>query len=244
MAPEASSTWFDRFRARMFAPVDIAAVVFFRIAFGSLLVWHVWSYFAHGAVATLWLEPRFLFKYWGFSWVQPWPGNGLYIHWIAIGVAAFFIALGFCYRAAAILFFLSYAYFFLLDESRFVNHTYLICLFGFLLIFIPAHRSLSVDAWLCPGLRSQTVPAGCLWILRLQMGVVYFYAGIAKIAPDWLRGEPMRFRLAHQTDFPIVGRFFREEWVVYAASYGSMLLDLCVVPLLLWRRTRFPAFCL
>lgn len=240
----AYSTWFGRFRDRMFASVDIASVVFFRIAVGLLLVWHVWSYFAHGAITTLWLEPRFLFKYSGFSWVQPWPGNGLYIHWVALGVAAFFVAIGFCYRASAILFFLSYTYFFLLDESRFVNHTYLICLFSFLLICVPAHRFFSVDAWLRPNLRSQTVPAWCLWILRLQMGVVYFYAGVAKIAPDWLQGEPMRFRLARQIDFPIVGRFFREEWAVYAASYGSMLLDLCIVPLLLWRRTRLPAFCL
>jgi len=29
-----------RFRGRGFAPIDIASIVFFRIAFGSLLVWH------------------------------------------------------------------------------------------------------------------------------------------------------------------------------------------------------------
>lgn len=240
----ALTSWFESVRKRAFAPVDIASIVFFRIAFGSLLVWHVWRYFVGGTVATLWIEPRFLFKYYGFSWVQPWPAQALYIHWIALGVFAFFVATGFCYRVNTVLLWLSYTYFFLLDESRFVNHTYLICLFSFLLIFIPAHRAFSVDAWMRPKIRAQTIPSWCLWLLCLQIGVVYFYAGLAKIAPDWLRGEPMRLRFGLQSDFPIVGRFLREEWAVYGASYGSLLLDLFVAPLLLWRRTRVPAFCL
>jgi hypothetical protein len=33
-----------------------------------------------------------------------------------------------------------------------------------------------------------------------------------------------------------------EEWAVYAASYGSLLVDLSIVPFLLWRRTRLAAF--
>jgi vitamin K-dependent gamma-carboxylase len=234
---------FDRLLSRAFAPVDIASIVFFRLVFGGLLVWHVWEYLADAKVATYWLEPHFLFKYYGFSWVHPWPGHGLYVHWVALGVLAFLVAIGLCYRASAVLLCLSCTYFFLLEEARYVNHTYLICLFSFLLALIPAHRAFSVDAWLRPGLRAQTVPAWNLWLLRLQMGVVYFYGGVAKVAPDWLRGEPMRFRLREAIDFPVIGRFFREEWAVYGASYGSLLLDLLLVPLLLWRRTRVVAFC-
>jgi hypothetical protein len=49
--------------------------------------------------------------------------------------------------------------------------------------------------------------------------------------------------MAHNTDFPLLGRFFRDEWAVYAVSYGGLLLDLLIVPFLLWRRTRIGAFC-
>src|ERR1700736_4041134 len=119
---------------RAFAPVDIASLVFFRIAFGLLMVWEVWRYFRYGWIATYWIEPRFLFKYYGFSWVEPWPGNGLYIHWAILGVLGLFIAAGFLYRLSAALFFAGYTYTFLLDQSRWLNHTYLICLFSFLLI--------------------------------------------------------------------------------------------------------------
>jgi hypothetical protein len=237
-------SWLEAILRRAFMPVDIASIVFFRIVFGTLVVWHVWKYFAGGAVASLWIEPRFLFKYYGFSWVHPWPSQMLHAHWLAIGILGFFVAIGFCYRASTILLWLSYTYFLLLDEARFVNHTYLICLFSFLLIFVPAHRAFSIDAWFRPKIRAQTIPFWCLWLLRFQIGVVYFFAGVAKIAPDWLRGEPIRFRFRAQSAFPIIGRFLHEDWAVYAASYGSLLLDLFVVPLLIWRRTRVAAFCL
>jgi len=54
----------------------------------------------------------------------------------------------------------------------------------------------------------------------------------------------MRMRLARRATFPLLGRFFTTEWMVYLFTYGGLLLDLLVVPLLLWRRTRLVAFAL
>ncbi len=237
--------WFlEELQKSAFAPVDIASLVFSRIAFGLLMVCEIWMYYTHGWIATDWIEPRFHFKYYGFSWVEPWRGNGMYVHWATLGVLGLFIAAGFLYRVSAALFFLGFTYTFLIDQATYLNHTYLICLFSFLLIFAPANRALSVDVWLNPRIRSQTTLAWTLWLLRAQIGVVYFYGGIAKIEPDWLRGEPMQTWLSKRTDFPLIGRFFREQWMVYGVSYGGLLLDLFIVPLLIWRRTRIPAFCL
>jgi len=81
-----------------------------------------------------------------------------------------------------------------------------------------------------------------LWLVRLQIGVVYFYGGISKLNDDWLRGEPMRHWLWERSGMPLVGQFFHEEWLVDVLSYGALLLDLSIVPLLLWRRTRLTAF--
>ncbi len=166
-------SFLTKLQSRAFAPIDIASLVFFRIAFGLLMAWEVCRYFRNGWIYFFWLEPRILFKYYGFSWV-----------------------------------------------------------------LVPANRTLSVDAWLRPSLRLQSAPAWSLWLLRFQIGVVYFFAGLVKLSPDWLRGEPMRYQLSHATNAPIVSRLFREEWAVYAVSYGGLLFDLFVVPLLLWRRTR------
>lgn len=229
---------------RAFAPVDVASLVFFRIAFGLLMVWDVSRYFSHHRIAPYWLTPRLLFKYYGFWWVNPWPGNGLYIHWAILGVLALCIALGLFYRFSTAFFCLGYTYTFLLDEAKWLNHTYLVCLFSFLLIFVPAHRAFSIDAWRNPKLRSPFSPAWSLWLLRAQMGVVYFFAGVAKISPDWWQGEPMRVWLGYQTRNPLIARFLQRDWSIYALSYAALLFDLLIVPFLLWRRTRLVAFCL
>jgi vitamin K-dependent gamma-carboxylase len=232
----------SKLERRLFAPVDIASLVFFRIAFGLLVFWMVKLAWSLNRVSQWWIEPSFLFKYPGFSWIHPWPGNGLYVHWILLGVFALFVAVGFLYRISITLFFLSHTYFFLLDQGRYVNHTYLICLLSFLLIFAPAHRAFSVDVWLWPKLRASTTPAWSLWLLRAQMGVVYFFAGVAKIAPDWLEGEPIRTWFKEQIRSPILAGVFHQEWAAYGASYASLIIDLLVVPLLFWRRTRLAAF--
>jgi hypothetical protein len=225
-----------------FVPVDIASLACFRVAFGAVMFWEVCRYFGHGWIATYYIDPGFHFTYYGFGWVRPWPGDGMYLHFAALGVAALGIAAGLRYRLCAAAFFLGFTYVFLLDQVRYLNHFYLISLVALLLVFTPVHRAASLDAWRRPHLRSDTVPAWALWILRAQVGIPYFYGGIAKLNGDWLRGEPIRSWLAGRPDFPLIGRFFGEEWMVYTFAYGGLLLDLLVVPALMWRRTRPIAF--
>jgi len=228
--------------ARLFQPVDIASLVFFRVAFGALMLWELWAYYSRGWLKANWIDPSFFFTYRGFEWVQPWPGDGMYWHFVALALFAAFILFGFLYRLGAAGFCLAFTYLFLIDKAHYVNHLYLICLLSLLLAVVPAHRAFSIDAKLRPALRSDTAPAWALWLLRAQIGLVYFYAGLAKLNPDWLHGWPMRMTLAAREGHPIVGLFANEEWAVYLLSYGGLIFDLLVVPLLLWPRTRLFAF--
>src|SRR5439155_16252275 len=66
--------------ARLFAPVDIASLAFFRVAFGAVMLWEVWRYFNYGWISRYYIEPGFHFTYYGFDWVRPWPGDGMYYH--------------------------------------------------------------------------------------------------------------------------------------------------------------------
>lgn len=231
-------------RERLRAPVDAASLAAFRILFGLVMAWESWRYFHHDWVRWLYVEPTFHFTYYGFGWVRPWPGDGMYWHWAALGVLGACIAAGFCYRAAAVLFFVGFTHVFLIDQANYLNHFYLVCLLAFLLCWVPAHRTWSVDAWLRPRLRSPTVPAWSLHLLRFQVGIVYVYGGVAKLNADWLRGEPLRSWIANDTHLPVIGPWLTEEWMVYLLAYGGLLLDLLVVPLLLWRRTRLAAVAL
>ncbi len=228
--------------SRLFAPVDIAVLAYFRIVFGAIMLWEVWRYFDRGWIPRYWIDPVLNFTYYGFKWVRPWPGNGMYLHFIALGILSMLIMLGWHYRISTILFFLGFTYMFLLEQARYLNHFYLICLISLLLIFVPAHRHWSVDAWRRSEWATRLAPAWTLWLLQTQLGIAYFFGGVAKLNGDWLRGEPMRMWMARRTDFPLIGHWFTEEWMVYLFSYGGLLLDLLIVPLLIWRRTRLLAF--
>ncbi|HKC12385.1 MAG TPA: HTTM domain-containing protein [Vicinamibacteria bacterium] len=230
--------------ARAFAPVDAASLVCFRVAFGVVMAWEVIRYFRNGWIAADFIEPAFHFKYFGFGWVRPWPGAGMYVHFTALGIAALGIALGLAYRLSAVVFFLGFTYVFLLDQSYYLNHFYLIVLLAFSLVLLPVRGALSLDALLVPHLRSDTAPAWALWLLRAQVGIPYVYGGLAKLNHDWLRGEPIRMWLAERTHLPLLGRFFTEEWMVFAFAYGGLLLDLLIVPFLLSSRSRLWAFLL
>lgn len=227
---------------RLFSRVDIASLVFFRVAFGLILLWETYRYMVFGWVESKFIEPEFFFTYYGFGWISPWSGDGMYYHFIALGILSLFVMIGFFYRISATLLFLGYSYVFLLDQSNYLNHIYLVCIIAFLMIFIPAHKYFSVDAALNPKMREETAPAWALWLLRFQIGVPYFFGGIAKLNRDWLSAKPLNEWLPKRADLPIVGQFFTEEWVWFLFSYSGVLLDLFIVPLLLWKRTRVFAF--
>ena len=231
-----------RLTHRLFEPIDIASLVYFRVLFGVIMLWEVWRYLSSGWIKRYYIDPQFHFTYHGFDWVQPWPGDGMYYHFYALGILAIFIAAGFLYRLSATLFFLGFTYVFLLEQARYLNHFYLVSLVSFLMIFVPAHHANSVDARLRKSLRSEIVPAWPLWLLRAQMGSVYFFGGVAKLNGDWLRGRPLDDWLGSRNDFPLIGPLFDEHWVVLLFSWGGMLIDLLAVPFLLWRRTRMFAF--
>lgn len=219
-------------------PVDIAVLAYFRIAFGAIMLWELWRYSSNGWISRYWIEPSFHFTYFGFDWIRPWPGGGMYLHFAVVALLALFILLGLWYRLSSILFFLGFSYIFLLEQAQYLNHFYLVCLIAFIMIFLPANKAWSIDAWRRPDGRSDWMPAWSLWLLRFQIGVPYFFGGLAKLNGDWLRAQPIESWLAARTDFPLIGQFFTEKWMVYGFAYGGVLLDLLVVPLLLWRKTR------
>ncbi|TRX54810.1 HTTM domain-containing protein [Fulvivirga sp. M361] len=217
-------------------PAD--SLVIFRILFGLTMLWEVYRYFHFGWIREYWILPKYNFHYEYFEWVKPWEGNGMYIHFVVLGILALFIALGLFYRLSALLFFIGFTYVFLLEQARYLNHFYLICLLSFLVIFLPAHRHFSLDALLFKKISSRTLPAWPLSLLKFQLGIVYFFGGVAKLGKDWLAGEPMRMWLSNRSSFPLIGGFFEQEWFVYFMSYSGLLIDLLAFPLLLHRRSR------
>ncbi len=219
--------------------VDAAPIGLFRILFGLLMVVEVLRYWAYGRIARYYIEPTFFFSF--VEGIRP-VGSAMYLVFVLMGAAALLLAIGYYYRAASALFFVLYTYTFLLDKAQYNNHYYLICLLALLFVMTDANRAFSIDA-VRRRLPSR-VPAWQVYIFRLQICIVFFYAGLAKINSDWLAGEPVRAWLAARADYFLIGPLLLREWFVYLYAYGGLLFDLLIGFALLWGPTRGVGFVL
>ncbi|AEI68485.1 HTTM domain-containing protein [Corallococcus macrosporus] len=238
VAPGARSASARLWRA-LLAPRDLAALVAFRVALGLLVTVSAVRFLAYGWVDVLFTGPRFHFTYWGFGWVPALPAPWMHAVFAALAVLGLCMAAGLFYRVAVALLFVTFTYVQLVDVSNYLNHYYLVSLLLGLMLFVPAHRGFSVDAWRTPALRSDWLPAWCTWLLRFQVGVVYVFAGLAKLTSDWLvHAQPLNIWLSARTSLPVVGPLLAERWVAYAAAWSGFLFDTFIVAFLLTRRLR------
>jgi len=228
---------------RLLQPVDVAWLAAYRILFGLALAVSMERFLAYGWVDELLVNPRFRFHYWGFEWVTPLSRSGMHaLFWVLAGLALS-VAAGFAFRVTAPLFAAGLTYIQLIDVSTYLNHYYLAALVAWLFAISPANRAWSVDAWLRARWRGSpdrpVVARAWLVLFRVQIGLVYFFASLAKAQSDWLlHGQPLRIWLGASTDLPILGRIFTLPGVPLAMSWAGFLFDLTIVGWLSWRRTR------
>ena len=223
-------------------PIDGASVAFIRISFAAVMVYWFASHIILGKIEYNYYEPSFLFPYGGFEWVQLWEGRWLHLHFLVGLVAALGMMFGVFYRFSAVIFAIAFTYIFLLDKATYQNHYYFVSLMSILFAISPAERVLSFDA-----IRKKlphTIPRWVLLLLQFQIGLVYFFGGVAKMNLDWISGFPMRQVLANKTEHLLIGPFCTQEWFVMFFVWSGMLFDLLIVPLLMWKRTRILAFCM
>ncbi|MCH2045781.1 MAG: HTTM domain-containing protein [Saprospiraceae bacterium] len=153
--------------------------------------------------------------------------------------------MGLFYRVAVASFTLGFTYLYLIDATNYINHYYLISILGVLLFISPAGRFFSMDVRL--GLVKPVTQVSRIYldVFKLQIALVYIFAGIAKLESDWiLRAMPMKIWLLQQHDFPLLGSLFSQNWVHYTFSWGAAVFDLSIGFLLWMNRTRFVAYLL
>ncbi|MFY0599160.1 MAG: HTTM domain-containing protein [Cyclobacteriaceae bacterium] len=200
-------------------------------------------FYFKGWIYDLYVSPQYHFTYYGFDWVKPLSETGMYTVFALMFCAAIFITLGFLYRISAITFFLLFTYVELIDKTTYLNHYYFVSLVAFLLIFLPANRRFSLDANLLKRGHINSVPAWTINILKFQLFIVYFYAGVAKLNADWMiHALPLKIWLPASSHLPVIGSLLTYEWAAYIFSWGGAIYDLTIVFFLLNSRTRGLAF--
>ena len=223
--------------------VDIAPLAVLRVLFGALMAFSTVRFMAKGWVTELFVTPVNFFTYYGFGWVRPLGETGIWAVHIAMVLLSLGIMLGLAYRFSVVMFLVLFTYVELIDVTNYLNHYYFIILCTMLLAISPAGRAYSVDVLLFPQLRRTTVPFWTIGMFRLQMGILYVHAGIAKLNPDWLfNAQPLTIWFVSFREWPIVGHLFTLKATAFVFSWAGALYDLTIPFLLLWHRTRIVAY--
>ena len=224
-------------------PVSIAPLITFRITFGMLMFLSMVRFWWFGWITDLYVSPKFHFTYVGFEWVKPLGNIGMHVLFASVAIAALCISFGFLYRIASVWFFTGFVYLELIDVATYLNHYYFVSLIAFLLIWLPAGRFYAVDTRIWPKLRCTQVPLISIGILRFQLAVVYVFAGLAKLNPDWmLDAMPMAIWLPAKSHLPVIGSLMYHPFTAYLFSWFGAIYDLFIVFFLLSGKTRPVAY--
>ena len=226
----------------LFKRIDNSALIVFRVIFGFLIFME-----SVGAIFTGWLYrnlilPKFTFSFIGFEWIQPLPGDWMYVYYSIMGLCGLLIMVGYKYRISMLTFTLMWTATYLMQKSSYNNHYYLLILLSGIMVFQPANRYLSIDAKLNPEIKSISMPQWCTAVFIIQMFIVYTYASIAKMYPDWLDTSVIEVIMRGKKNYAIVGDLLQQKWMHYFITYGGLLFDGLIIPLLLFKPTRKWAF--
>jgi len=223
--------------------VSIAPLVVFRLFFGALMCYSIIRFYLNGWIESNYILPQFYFPLFDWQWVQPLSGNGMYIIFVVLGISSFCICIGFLYRINTALFFLLFTYTELIDKTYYLNHYYLVCLLSFWMMLVNAHHHFSIDSLLFPKIKRKSVPQWQIVIFKLQLSIVYFFAGLGKVNPDWLfHAEPMRTWLPSKYQLPLLGKIVQYKTTAFLFSWMGCLYDLSIWFFLLLKKTRKLAY--
>lgn len=229
----------------LFKEVPIYPLVTFRIVFGFLMLVSTARFMYLGWVDDHFVNTQFQFKYYGFEWASLLQPFWIYLMHVVMLIAALGLIIGFFYRLSALSLFFTFTYTELIDLTYYLNHYYFVSLICLLLIFIPANKYFSVDCRIWPKISSKTTSAWHINILKFQIFVVYFFAGIAKINEDWLvHALPMKIWLPANDTVPFLGRIFSNSWAPYLFSWVGMFYDTFIIFFLLYKPSRIYAYIL
>ena len=225
----------------IYRKVTIAPLVTFRVLFGLLMFLSTVRFWSKGWIYDLYVAPQVFFPF--IPGLKPLSETGMYLIFAGLLVTSLAITLGLAYRVSTTLFFLLFTYVELLDKTNYLNHYYFVSLISFLMCWLPAHRDFSLDikyGWTKP---LHQVPIGLINVLRFQMGVLYFFAGLAKMNSTWLlEAQPLKMWLSSNVYKPLIGWMFQYKLTAYAFSWFGMIYDTTIPFFLSWNKTRVIAY--
>uniref|UniRef100_A0A8D1VM77 HTTM-like domain-containing protein n=1 Tax=Sus scrofa TaxID=9823 RepID=A0A8D1VM77_PIG len=219
-------------------PTDPASLAVFRFLFGLLMVLDIPQERGLSSLDRRYLDGLEVCRFPLLDALQPLPLDWMYLVYTIMFLGALGMMLGLCYRISCVLFLLPYWYVFLLDKTSWNNHSYLYGLLAFQLTFVDANRYWSVDGLLSSRKRNAHVPLWNYAVLRGQIFIVYFIAGVKKLDADWVEGYSMEYLSRHWLFSPFKLVLSEEMTSLLVVHWCGLLLDLSAGFLLFFDATR------
>lgn len=226
---------------KSFETTDISPLITFRIFFGTTLFITILRFWINGWIEELYISPEYHFNF--IPKIDVLPDVGIYIIFTILLILSIFITFGAFYRTSTSSFFFLFTYIELIDKTYYLNHYYLVSILTFYLIFLPANRSFSLDCYFNPLLKSNLCSKWHITLIKCQLSIVYFYAGLAKINTDWLiKAQPLYTWLPGKFSIPIIGKFTHLKITALLFSWVGCIYDLTIWLFLWIKKTRKYAF--
>src|SRR5579871_1978322 len=139
-------TIFARVYDGLYRPMDIAGLAVVRMLFGIIVMVEAVRYTTLYQYLSQFPPQEFFFKFRYFEWVFALPEHLMQWVFVAYGICGLFILVGLFYHVAMIGAACCISYIFLADATNYLNHFYLIIIFSFMMVFIPAQKGWSLYA--------------------------------------------------------------------------------------------------
>ncbi|XP_027031142.2 vitamin K-dependent gamma-carboxylase [Tachysurus fulvidraco] len=235
------SSW-HHFVCLLNRPTDPASLGIFRCLYGMLMAVDITQERGLSHLDYKYLDVAPVCRFPLFNFLEPLPMDWMYLVYLVMFLGAVGIMLGCFYRLSCLMFISTYWYVFFLDKTAWNNHSYLYGLIGFQLMLMDANRYWSIDGLRNPRKKNAHVPLWNYTLLRTQIFIVYFIAGVKKLDADWVEGYSMKY-LAHHWLFDPFKVILPVEWVSLMVVHGGgLILDLTAGYLLFFDITRPVAF--
>ncbi len=218
--------------------VDNSSLILFRVCYGFLIASESFGAILTGWVYKVLVEPSFTFSFIDMEWLQPLPGNGMYIYFILMGTCGLLVMVGLFYRYASFLFFILWSGVYLMQKTSYNNHYYLLMLIAGVMVLMPANKSRSLDVKYGFTKPSDSCPNACIWFFIIHVAIIYASASLNKIHMDWLMAKPIGIWFNYKSNYLLVGSLLTQRWFQYAIAWGGVLYDGLIIFLLLYKPTR------
>lgn len=228
-----------KIKSILFQQIDNTSLVLFRVLFGLLITLEAWGAIATGWVTRVLVEPKFTFNFIGFDFLQYLQGPYMYVHFFIMGVFGIGVMLGYKYKWSILGYTIFWVCAYFMQKSSYNNHYYLLLLLCFIMYLLPAHKNFSLDTKNNDALREISMPNWVRLFIIFQLWIVYTYASVAKFYPDWLDGTFPSLLMKGKQHYYLIGDFLQTDFAIQSIIYVGILFDMLVVPLLLWKRTRW-----